>query len=44
MTLEDLGHEVGVTCERVRQIQAKTLATLTSSGGPDRLEGIAEEA
>ena len=28
MTLEDIGHEVGVTRERVRQIESKTLAML----------------
>ena len=36
MTLEDIGHEVGVTRERVRQIESKTLAMLKSSGGADR--------
>jgi RNA polymerase primary sigma factor len=44
MTLEDIGHEVGVTRERVRQIEAKTLAMLKSSGGADRLAGTADEA
>ena len=39
MTLEDIGHEVGVTRERVRQIESKTLAMLKSSGGADRLAG-----
>ena len=33
MTLEDIGQEVGVTRERVRQIESKTLATLKSSAG-----------
>jgi Sigma-70, region 4/Sigma-70 region 3 len=32
MTLEDIGAEVGVTRERVRQIESKTLAMLKSSG------------
>ena len=44
MTLEDIGHEVGVTRERVRQIESKTLAMLKSSGGADRLAGTADEA
>jgi RNA polymerase primary sigma factor len=43
MTLEDIGQEVGVTRERVRQIESKTLAMLKSSGGADRLEGTTEE-
>jgi RNA polymerase primary sigma factor len=44
MTLEDIGHEVGVTRERVRQIESKTLAMLKSSGGAGRLAGTADEA
>jgi RNA polymerase primary sigma factor len=44
MTLEDIGHEVGVTRERVRQIESKTLAMLKNSGGADRLAGSADEA
>jgi len=44
MTLEDIGQEVGVTRERVRQIESKTLAMLKSSGGADRLAGTADEA
>jgi RNA polymerase primary sigma factor len=44
MTLEDIGQEVGVTRERVRQIESKTLAMLKSSGGAGRLEGTADEA
>jgi RNA polymerase primary sigma factor len=43
MTLEDIGREVGVTRERVRQIESKTLAMLKSSGEADRLEGTAGE-
>ncbi|HEY1359530.1 MAG TPA: sigma-70 family RNA polymerase sigma factor [Thermoleophilaceae bacterium] len=43
MTLEDIGQEVGVTRERVRQIESKTLAMLKSSGGAGRLEGTYEE-
>jgi RNA polymerase primary sigma factor len=44
MTLEDIGHDVGLTRERVRQIESKTLAMLKSSGGADRLAGTADEA
>jgi RNA polymerase primary sigma factor len=44
MTLEDIGHEVGVTRERVRQIESKTLAMLKSSGGAARLAGTSDEA
>ena len=44
MTLEDIGHEVGVTRERVRQIESKPLAMLKSSGGADRLAGTADDA
>ena len=44
MTLEDIGSQVGVTRERVRQIESKTLAKLKSSGGADRLAGTADEA
>jgi RNA polymerase primary sigma factor len=44
MTLEDIGLEVGVTRERVRQIESKTLAMLKSSGGADSLAGTADEA
>jgi RNA polymerase primary sigma factor len=44
MTLEDIGTEVGVTRERVRQIESKTLALLKSSGGADSLAGTADEA
>jgi RNA polymerase primary sigma factor len=44
MTLEDIGQEVGVTRERVRQIESKTLALLKSSGGAGRLAGTADEA
>jgi RNA polymerase primary sigma factor len=43
MTLEDIGQEVGVTRERVRQIESKTLAMLKSSGGAGRLEGTTDE-
>jgi RNA polymerase primary sigma factor len=43
MTLEDIGQEVGVTRERVRQIESKTLAMLKASGGADRLEGTTDE-
>jgi RNA polymerase primary sigma factor len=44
MTLEDIGIEVGVTRERVRQIESKTLAMLKASGGADSLAGTADEA
>jgi RNA polymerase primary sigma factor len=43
MTLEDIGLKVGVTRERVRQIESKTLAMLKSSGGADSLAGTADE-
>ena len=43
MTLEDIGQEVGVTRERVRQIESKTLAMLKASGGADRLAGTTDE-
>jgi RNA polymerase primary sigma factor len=42
-TLEDIGLEVGLTRERVRQIESKTLAMLKSSEHSGRLEGTAEE-
>jgi RNA polymerase primary sigma factor len=44
MTLEDIGSEVGVTRERVRQIESKTLALLKASGTADRLAGTTDEA
>jgi RNA polymerase primary sigma factor len=44
MTLEDIGQEVGVTRERVRQIESKTLAMLKASGGAGRLAGTADES
>jgi RNA polymerase primary sigma factor len=43
MTLEDIGHEIGVTRERVRQIESKTLAMLKASGGANRLAGKTDE-
>ena len=42
LTLEDIGHQVGVTRERVRQIESKTLAKLKRSEEAGRLEGTAE--
>ncbi|HLM26030.1 MAG TPA: sigma-70 family RNA polymerase sigma factor [Thermoleophilaceae bacterium] len=42
-TLEDIGREVGVTRERVRQIEAKTLAMLKHSGNAERLEGTTHD-
>ncbi len=43
MTLEDIGRHVGLTRERVRQIEVKTLQMLKSSGRADRLHGMGEE-
>ncbi len=43
MTLEDIGKRVGLTRERVRQIEVKTLQLLKRSGRAERLEGMAEE-
>jgi len=43
MTLEDIGKHVGLTRERVRQIEGKTLQLLKRSGRAGRLEGMAEE-
>jgi RNA polymerase primary sigma factor len=42
MTLEDIGSEVGVTRERVRQIESKTLAKLKFSEGGDKLKGTTD--
>jgi RNA polymerase primary sigma factor len=42
MTLEDIGSEVGVTRERVRQIESKTLAKLKYSEGGDKLKGTTD--
>jgi RNA polymerase primary sigma factor len=44
MTLEEIGTQVGVTRERVRQIESKTLLKLKNSGEAGRLEGTAHEA
>jgi DNA-directed RNA polymerase sigma subunit (sigma70/sigma32) len=41
MTLEDIGRVVGLTRERVRQIEVKTLQMLKASGRAARLEGMA---
>ena len=43
MTLEDIGKHVGLTRERVRQIEVKTLQMLKTSGRADVLEGTVEE-
>jgi RNA polymerase primary sigma factor len=43
MTLEDIGLKVGVTRERVRQIEARTLLRLKASHEGGRLEGTIEE-
>ena len=42
MTLEDIGMEVGVTRERVRQIESKTLAKLKYSEGGEKLRGTTD--
>ena len=42
-TLEEIGREVGVTRERVRQIEAKTLSMLKHSSQAERLEGTTHE-
>jgi RNA polymerase primary sigma factor len=44
MTLEDIGREVGLTRERVRQIEVKTLQMLKSSGEADSLAGMGDGA
>ena len=43
MTLEDIGTEVGVTRERVRQIESKTLAKLKYSEGGEKLQGTTDD-
>ncbi len=43
MTLEDIGKQLGLTRERVRQIEVKTLHMLKASGRADVLEGTVEE-
>ncbi len=43
MTLEDIGRVVGLTRERVRQIEVKTLQMLKASGRAARLEGMGGE-
>jgi RNA polymerase primary sigma factor len=43
LTLEQIGQEVGLTRERVRQIEVKTLAMLKASGTAAPLEGTAGE-
>jgi RNA polymerase primary sigma factor len=42
MTLEDIGRHVGLTRERVRQIEVKTLQMLKSSGQADSLQGMGD--
>jgi RNA polymerase primary sigma factor len=44
MTLEEIGTHVGVTRERVRQIESKTLMKLKNSSEGGRLEGTADIA
>ena len=41
LTLEEIGHRVGLTRERVRQIEVKTLQMLKASGRAAILEGMA---
>jgi RNA polymerase primary sigma factor len=43
MTLEDIGIEVGLTRERVRQIESKTLAMLKNSASAGKLHGTTHE-
>ena len=43
MTLEAIGRHVGLTRERVRQIEVRTLEMLERSGRAARLEGMGEE-
>jgi RNA polymerase primary sigma factor len=43
MTLEDIGREVGLTRERVRQIEVKTLQMLKATGQADKLEGMGSD-
>ncbi len=43
MTLDDIGKKVGLTRERVRQIEVKTLQMLKSSGQAAVLEGTTED-
>ena len=43
MTLEDIGKHVGLTRERVRQIEVKTLQMLKTSGQADRLAGTGDD-
>ena len=43
MTLEDIGKVIGLTRERVRQIEVKTLQMLKNSGQAARLEGMGSD-
>jgi RNA polymerase primary sigma factor len=43
MTLEDIGREVGLTRERVRQIEVKTLQMLKATGQAAKLEGMGSD-
>ncbi len=43
MTLEDIGKVIGLTRERVRQIEVKTLHMLKTSGQAARLEGMGSD-
>ena len=42
-TLEEVGQKFGLTRERIRQIEAKTLAKLTSYRDTERLRGFLDE-
>jgi len=44
MTLEDIGRHVGLTRERVRQIEVKTLQMLKATCQADQLEGMGTDA
>ena len=44
LTLEEIGHRVGLTRERVRQIEVKTLHMLKASGQAATLEGMAGDS
>jgi RNA polymerase primary sigma factor len=43
MTLEEIGREVGLTRERVRQIEVKTLQMLKATGQAAKLEGMGSD-
>jgi RNA polymerase primary sigma factor len=43
MTLEEVGQAFGVTRERIRQIETRTLAKLQNYGGPGTLRELARD-